>query len=202
MSRGGKEKLALEVAELYPPQGQWKEVDYFALPETNRYIELSEGRLIMPPHPTFSHQEALKRLFLRLHAFVEGNNLGVIEVAPLPVRLWPDKIREPDIFFISKEHTDRIEERVCGVPDLIVEVLSSGTRQVDRGEKFLEYARAGVREYWLADPEGSEIEVYTLREGVYELLDRYGSGQTARSEILEGFGVVVDEVFQKYHSSR
>ncbi len=57
--------VTLSIAELFPPQGQWTERDYFALPDTNRYLELSEGRLIIPPHPTYSHQDALKRLFLR-----------------------------------------------------------------------------------------------------------------------------------------
>lgn len=47
------------VAELFPSQGQWTEEDYFSLPDTNRYLELSEGRLIMPPHPTYGHQTVL-----------------------------------------------------------------------------------------------------------------------------------------------
>lgn len=191
--RKGKQELA-PVAELYPPQGQWTEVEYFALPDTNRYVELSEGRLIMPPHPTLRHQEALKRLFLRVQAFVAENDLGVVEIAPLPVRLWPGKIREPDLFFVAKEHADRMGERICGVPDLAVEVLSPGTREVDRGEKYFEYARAGVREYWLVDPDERRIEVYVLRQGVYELLERYNSGETARSQLLEGFEVAVNGV--------
>ncbi len=62
------------VAELYPPQGKWTEADYFALPDTNRYVELSEGRLIMPPHPTRSHQIAVEELYIRLHAFVKGGD--------------------------------------------------------------------------------------------------------------------------------
>ena len=124
------------VAELYPPQGQWTEEDYFVLPDTNLYVELSEGRLIMPPRPAFSHQEALERLFLRLRAFVDEKSLGIVKIAPLPVRLWPGKIREPDIFFIATEHSDRIGEQSCGVPDLVIEVLSSSTLKTDRGEKF------------------------------------------------------------------
>jgi Uma2 family endonuclease len=139
------------VAELFPPQGQWTEEDYFALPDTNRYVELYDGELVMPPHPTFRHQEALKRLFIRLNAFVEGHGLGVVQIAPLPVRLWPGKIREPDVFFIAKEHTDRIGEHVSGVPDLLVEVTSPSTARLDRMEKFAEYARAGVPEYWVVD---------------------------------------------------
>ncbi|MCS6937504.1 MAG: Uma2 family endonuclease [Candidatus Bipolaricaulota bacterium] len=184
---------ALAVTELFPPQGQWTERDYFALPDTNRYLELSEGRLIMPPHPTYSHQDALKRLFLHMNAFVEKNQLGVVQVAPLPVRLWPGKIREPDIFFISKEHADRIGEQACGVPDLVVEVLSPATRETDRSEKFFEYAKAGVQEYWLVDPEKRSIEVYTLRGQAYEPFSL--SGAQACSKLLEGFCVKPHEIF-------
>jgi len=112
------------VAELYPPQGQWTEEDYFSLPDTNRYLELSEGRLIMPPRPMRSHQVAVEELYVRLRAFVQEQGLGEVHPAPLPVRLWPGKIREPDVFFIGKEHAARIGERVVGVPDLVVEVIS------------------------------------------------------------------------------
>jgi Uma2 family endonuclease len=140
-----KPKVALCVAELFPPQGQWTEREYFSLPDTNRYLELSEGRLIMPPHPTRSHQVAVEELYIRLRAFVHERGLGEVHIAPLPVRLWPGKIREPDIFFIAKEHAERIGEQVCGVPDLVVEVLSPATRETDRGEKFFEYAKAGVQ---------------------------------------------------------
>lgn len=196
MTMQAEDQELAPVAELYPPQGKWTEADYFALPDTHRHVELSEGKLIVPPHPTYRHQEALKRLFLRLNAFVESHDLGVVEVAPLPVRLWPGKIREPDIFFIAREHSDRIGEEVCGVPDLVVEVISPGTRQVDQVEKYAEYARAGVLEYWLADPDGHWIEVYALRQGVYEPLGRYGPGETACSALLPAFEVGVGEVFR------
>ena len=185
------------VEELFPPQGEWTEADYFSLPETNRYLELSEGRLIMPPHPTRSHQAALEALYVRIRAFVDERNLGEVHVAPLPVRLWPGKIREPDIFFISAEHRDRIGEKVCGVPDLVVEVISPGTREVDRGEKFAEYAKAGVREYWIVDPEKRTVEVFTLKGHVYEPAGIFREGEIARSDLLQGFEIAVDELFAK-----
>ena len=89
-------RWATEVAELYPPQKQWTEADYFTLPETNRLIELSEGELIMPPHPTRTHQRVVLRLAMAFQSFVETHDLGTIQIAPLPVRLWQGKIREPD----------------------------------------------------------------------------------------------------------
>jgi Uma2 family endonuclease len=186
--------FVLELAELFPPQGQWTEEAYFALPETNRYMELSEGELIIPPHPTRRHQQAVEELFLRLRLFVQEHTLGEVHVAPLPVRLWPGKIREPDILFVAKEHADRIGERYFGVPDLVVEVTSAGTWRTDRVEKMLEYARAGVREYWIVDPDAGSIEVYRWREGAYEIVGQWGRGERARSALLAGFEVVVDDV--------
>jgi len=183
-----------EIAKLFPPQGEWTEEDYFSLPDTNRLIELSEGKLVMPPHPTPVHQEIVQRLFLKLHAFAEKRDAGRVYLAPLPVRLWPGNIREPDLFFVAKEHRERIKERFCEVPDLVVEVTSPGTRRADRGEKRKEYALAGVREYWLVDPDRKTIEIYTLKEKGFELAGRYGTGSVASSELLPGLEVAVDEV--------
>jgi len=188
------EGLAVEVAQLWPPRGQWTEADYFALPDTNRFVELSEGELIMPPHPTHTHQQTVGGLYRAMYDFVAEHDLGTVQFGPLPVRLWPGKIREPDILFVAKEHSDRIGEHVYGPPDLVVEVLSPSTRRTDRLEKTVEYARAGVREYWIVDPYGQAVEVFILREGAYELLGKWGKGEEARSEILAGFKVAVDEV--------
>ncbi len=188
-------ELAVEVAQLWPSQGQWTEADYFALPDTNRFIELSEGELIMPPHPTHTHQQIVGKLYRAMYDFVAERDLGTVQFGPLPVRLWPGKIREPDILFVAREHSDRIGEQAYGPPDLVVEVLSPGTRRTDRLDKTVEYARAGVREYWIVDPHGQAVEVFILREGAYELLGKWDRGEEACSEVLAGFKIAVDEVF-------
>jgi Uma2 family endonuclease len=184
--------LTREVARLFPLQGEWTEDDYFRLPDTNRFVELSEGRLVIPEMPTDLHQYAVGELFVEVRAFVRSNSLGEVRVAPLPVRLWEGKIREPDIVFMSAAHADRIGEDFWGVPDMVVEVLSKSTMQVDREEKSLEYAKAGVAEYWLVDTEECTIEVHVLRQEAYELLGKWSVGQTAHSEILAGFEVAVE----------
>jgi Uma2 family endonuclease len=186
-----------EVAQLWPRRGQWTEAAYFALPDTNRYIELSEGELIMPPHPTETHQRVVLNLVRLLDAFVMGHELGIVRFAPLPVRLWPGKIREPDVLFVAQEHSDRIGEQVVGPPDLVVEVLSPATWRIDRHEKFSEYAQAEIGEYWMVDPDAWTVEVFVLRKGAYELLGKWRRGEEARSEVLAGFKAVVDEVFGK-----
>ncbi len=188
-------ELTLEVAQLWPPRGQWTEADYFALPDTNRYIELSEGELIMPPHPTDTHQATVGQMYRHLWDFVEQHNLGTVRFAPLPVRLWLGKIREPDILFVSHEHADRIGEQYYGPPDLLMEVLSASTQCTDRLEKLAEYAQAGIAEYWIVDPEAQTIEVFYLRQDAYILLDKWGVGETAWSALLKGFAIAVGDVF-------
>jgi len=175
-------RWATEVAQLWPPQGQWTEEDYFSLPDTNRLVELSEGELIMPPHPTYTHQLVVGRLYRPLYAFVAEHGLGIVQFAPLPVRLWPGKIREPDILFISQEHSDRIGEQVCGPPDLVVEVLSPTTWRTDRREKMVEYTQAGIHEYWIVDTNEGTVEVFVLREGAYVLLDKWDIGEIVHSK--------------------
>ena len=197
LSDEGQHRLVTEIAELFPRQKEWTEEDYFALPETNRLIELSERELIMPPHPTPYHQRIVGRLDKSFSSFVEARDLGIILTAPCPVRLWPCKIREPDIFVFLQQHADRIGEQFCGPPDLAVEVLSPSTRRTDLVEKFAEYAQAAVAEYWRVYPEEQIIEVFVLREGAYTLPVKAGRGGKVWSQLLEGFELDVDHVFAK-----
>jgi len=189
------EGKTLEILDLFPTQGKWTEEAYFSLPETNRIIELSEGRLIITPAPTTEHQEISSRLHLLIGNFVLSNNLGKVCYSPLDVRLWPGTIRQPDIVFMSNEHKDRITERYWGVPDLVMEILSESTEKQDRTEKFYEYGKAGVLEYWIVDLSEQTIEVFVLHRGAYKLLGKWGTGEVAYSKVLAGFQVAVDGVF-------
>jgi Uma2 family endonuclease len=187
------EQPTVEIADLFPHQGQWTERDYFGLPDTNRFVELSEGKLTILDMPTDSHQKASLKLLREIDSFVEDNALGEVRYAPLPVRLWHGKVREPDIVFMSDAHRDRISEDYWEVPDLAVEVISRSTEQVDRTEKFAEYAQAGIAEYWMVDTAERTIEVYVLERG-YKLLGKWGVGEIARSKVLAGFAVPVESV--------
>lgn len=196
VQEAAKGTYVTEIAKLFPPQGEWTEMAYFALPESTQIIELSDGVLIMPPAPTIGHQNVSGELYSALKAFVETNDLGRVFYAPLAVRLWPGKIREPDILFIRKENENRIgETRIDGPPDWVAEIVSPGTRQADEHDKVREYAQARVSEYWLVDPENKTIRVYVLEtEEQYNLAATYEAGQTARSETIKGFEVAVDDV--------
>ena len=77
---------------------------------------------------------------------------------------------------------------------MVVEVVSAHSRETDYGEKKGEYERAGIREYWIVDPDEGTISVYVLREKKYELLGRWKKGEVVRSETLDGFEVAVEDI--------
>ncbi len=191
-----QESHVAEIAKLFPPQGQWTEFKYFMLPDSKHIIELSDGGLIMPPPPSFDHQKAVLELALLLRQHVDAHDLGTVAIAPLAVRLWEGKIREPDVMFFTRGHRERIGQQHCGPPDWVAEVTSPGTRKTDEVDKLAEYARAGIPEYWLVDPENKSVGVYVLRgEDAYTLAETYAPGQEARSEVIEGFEAPVDRLF-------
>jgi len=184
---------AWPVALLFPRQGQWTEADYLGL-STNHLVEFSSGVLEVPEMPSDRHQAIVAFLFSRLLAFVTAGRLGgAVRFAPLPVRLWPGKFREPDVLFMRAENSDRITDAYWGVPDLVMEVVSPGTKRVDSVIKLREYAEAGVPEYWLVDPEAGTIGLYVLAASAYEQRAVGRPGDSVRSVALDGFAVAVDE---------
>ena len=184
-----------EIAHLFPRQGTWSEEEYLALP-TNRLVEFSDGHIEVLPMPTQSHQLIVAFLYRKLLMFLERHLPGaVVLFAPLPVLLWPGKYREPDLAVMLAEHADRRHEKYWEPPDLVIEVVSPENRQHDLEVKRQEYARAGIPEYWIVDPQTQRITVLTLKEDKYTVYGQFGPGTVARSHVLPGFEVAVDEVW-------
>jgi Uma2 family endonuclease len=185
-----------EVATLFPNQGDWTEADYFAL-NTNRLVELSDGCLEILPMADRYHQRIVRFMFQILNAFIIGHSLGEVLFAPLPVRLWPGKLREPDILYLQNARTTDSPHEPINAIDLAVEVVSPGeeNRKRDLITKPAEYAQAGIREYWIVDPQEQRITVLTLAANVYREHGVFRPGDEATSLVLPGFGVKVGEVF-------
>ncbi len=123
--------------------------------------------------------------------------LGETYLNAYPVRLNEQTAREPDVFFIRKEHADRAHGTfVDGAADLVIEVVSPSTRAVDRGVKYYEYEQAAVPEYWLVDPLRERVEAYRLTSGgVYEALD-LANPPVLRSDVLRGIWIPVAWLWQ------
>ncbi len=173
--------------------------DYKNLPEseTKRY-ELIEGELIMVPSPTFEHQDISANLEFALAKFVREHQLGKVLDAPLDVVLDDENVVQPDIIFISKARSQIIrKEAIHGAPDLVIEILSPSTGERDRTVKKKLYARAGVTEYWLVDPEHQTIEVLTLKETGFERVALYHRDETLTSPVLPGLHIPLSDVFSR-----
>lgn len=172
--------------------------DYKSLPysETHRY-ELIEGELIMVPSPDTEHQDIVGNLFRALSAHVTKHRLGKVYVAPLDVVLGDEEeVVQPDILYISPERRGIItREEIRGAPDLVVEVLSPSTAQRDRTLKKKVYARHGVQEYWIVDPQAQTVEVYEWRPKGFERIGLYGAEQTLTSRILPTLRIPLREIF-------
>ena len=184
--------VATPILELFPSPGEWTEADYFPLSDRGRMVELSNGDVEVLPLPTDFHQLILLRLTSSLYAFVFLHRLGQIRFAPLPVRLWEGKVREPDFMFMSAAHADRIGT-YWGVPDLVGEILSEGTEQKDRETKRAEYARAGIPEYWIIDPWARTVERLRLSGHEYVLAELVTGALTSTE--FPGWSMALSELF-------
>jgi Uma2 family endonuclease len=185
---------AWAIAELFPAQGEWSEEDYLALPG-NRLIELSDGRIEVLAMPSMLHQLILAFLYREFHAFIAPRNLGLVLFSALPVRLGTGKYREPDLLFMAAANRHRRHEQYWEGADLVLEVVSPDDPKRDLEVKRVEYAEAGIPEYWLVDPKSRLITVLRLDDTSYVAHGRYGSGERAASALLAGLEVVVDQVF-------
>jgi Uma2 family endonuclease len=185
-------ELTWEIARLFPAQGEWSEEEYFAL-DNNHRVEYSDGFLEFLPMPTIFHQLMLQFIFKTLEAFVEAHDLGIVVISGYKVRLRARKYREPDILFIKTAHRSGIKEQYCEKADLVIEVVSDQNRPHDIKTKRVEYAKAGIPEYWIIDPERHEITVLVLksRQRAYTEFGVFRKGTTAASKRLPGFTVDV-----------
>ncbi len=168
-----------------PRLGPYRDADYQALPEEPR-CELIYGELVVTPAPAVRHQVVVGRLLRLLQDFAAQRG-GLAVVAPVDVRLFDHSVVQPDVVYVSSERLAVVRRRFEGTPDLAVEVVSPGSARRDRVWKLKLYAEAGVREYWIVDPEAQAIEFLVLRGGHFEV--RLPDGASYRSPAIPGLDI-------------
>ena len=177
------------------PKAKLTVADYRDTPEGVR-CQLLDGELILAAAPNNQHQTILLNLAASLRSFIRGNELGKVWIAPFDVVFSDHDVVQPDILYVSRRRTAIITPaNIQGAPDLAVEVLSPSTERHDRGYKRELYARHGVREYWLVDPDLETIEVLTPGNGGFIRHALYNRQETLTSPLLPGLAVDLAAIF-------
>lgn len=183
------------VLDLYPRQGEWTEEEYLQLTDdTNHLIEFTDGYVEVLPMPTDHHQAILGYLYRVFFAFTGLAN-GKILFSPLRVRIRARKFREPDLILVLDAKDPRRQNRYWQGADLALEVVSADTPERDLVEKRVDYAEAGIPEYWIVNPETETITVLRLEDTAYAEHGLFGRGADAVSALIPGFIVNIDAVF-------
>ena len=174
--------------------------EYLKLAPDSQKVEWVKGEGIVYMPPLTRHQEISLFLSQLLGLFVDFFRMGRIMIAPLEVKLWPGgPSREPDLFFISTNNLYNLtEKRYEGGPDLVIELLSTGSLKIDRVDKFSEYEKAGVLEYWLIDPRPfqQQADFYVMTpDGLHSAeVDKKGR---YHSTVLPGFWLDLSWLWQE-----
>lgn len=137
---------------------------YLQTSETVLPRELAFGVLRVADAPRTPHQRAVFRLARDLAEHVERERLGEVFVAPIDVILDADRalVVQPDIVFISTARQHLVTNRICGAPDVVIDVLSPHPRVGRIDERVGWFSRYGVRECWLCDLIDRSITVIEL----------------------------------------
>ena len=173
--------------------------DYLTFPDSDGIKkEIIEGELFMSPAPAIKHQLILKKISRIFDDFVIKKDLGIVLFAPCDVIFSDINIMQPDILFISKDNYRILTElNIKGAPDLLVEILSPSSIDTDRIYKKRIYERFGVKEYWIVDPDTETIEIWVLKNKMFQLTSKATKEQIITSQLLEGLQIDILVIFNR-----
>lgn len=178
--------------------------DHFTWDEDER-IEIIDGEAFMMATPSRIHQKISGELFRQLANYLEGKKCEAY-AAPFGVRLFEqdgdrpedvDTVVKPDISVVCDR--SKLDEHGCkGAPDMIVEILSPSSLRHDRLVKLNLYQRAGIREYWIVDPENRSVMVFLPdSNGSLRICEDHGREDVAKVNVLDGCFIELNKVFSE-----
>lgn len=170
------------------------------LPEGDRLRhELIAGEHFVTPSPTNRHQELSLRLTLSIGVHLEEHpEQGKLYAAPFDVVMTPYDVVEPDLLVLLGDQLHILTEaNVKGVPGLVVEILSPGTRQRDQTLKRQLFDREGVREYWMVDPDRNQVTVHRrAADGSFPLVNTLDATEMLTTPLLPSWGLALGRLFR------
>jgi len=181
---------------------RWTYSELVALPDDQMRHELIDGEHFVSPSPAIPHQVILWNLTEALGPYLRANAIGTALTGPVDVKLSPHTVLVPDLVYFTASRFARVvnEKHATAAPDLVVEILSPGTRRRDQGRKRAVYDREGVREYWMVDPEARSITVLRRPGSDAGLTDvtvlTLADGGVLESRLFSGLQIPLREVFR------
>jgi Uma2 family endonuclease len=141
--------------------------EFLRLPGGACNYELINGVVMMSPSPKPRHRRVAMNIATQIGIYLLEHPVGEV-LAEIDVHLGRgpeggDLVYRPELVFIRSERLRKMRDQISGAPDLVVEVVSRGSRRLDSETKKADYERCGVREYWLIDPERKAMAFYRLR---------------------------------------
>lgn len=158
-------------------QGEYTLEDYYQIPDERR-VELIDGVIYDMASPAMIHQLIAGQLYAELLDCITKHKMDCVPfIAPADVQLDCDNrtMLQPDVFVVC-DRSRILKTHIYGAPDFAVEILSKSTRSKDMNLKHQKYAHAGVKEYWIIDPDKKKIIVYLFGNdpdvNIYGFADR------------------------------
>jgi Uma2 family endonuclease len=183
--------------EAVKKQERYTYADYLTWDDSVRY-ELIDGVPYMMAAPTVEHQRVSSELHGQLWSFLKGKSCRPF-TSPIDVRLnfkkGDDVVVQPDLLVVC-DHSKIDKNSINGAPDFIIEILSPSTASYDLITKLNRYMKAGVREYWVVDPENKAVQVFIFKDGSnVEINDYYADSESVPVSVLEGCTINLTAIF-------
>ena len=151
---------------IHPPKSMLEVWE--SLPE-GTLCQVINNKLVMSPAPRNILQVVLNRINIAISKLLEKTESGEVRISPFDVYFSKQNIFQPDILFIKNENLTKVEDKgLVGAPDIVIEILSLSTSQLDYEEKKLVYERFGVQEYFIVDPNTRSVDSFFLKDEEYE----------------------------------
>ena len=159
--------------------------EYLALGETPERYELIDGVVVMSPSPTPRHQKTVLALLRQMDPHTE--RVGGELIQEVDVRLAPGLVYRPDLVYYAPGRLAELPRRLETAPDLVVEVLSPGSKALDLITKRGDYERFGVGEYWVVNPDNGEVRCWSRATDRTTLVENQIAGDRLPSATIPGF---------------
>lgn len=166
-------------------------------PPDHSKLELIAGVLYMTPPPGHKHDRAASRLNRKISEYlIKSGKDGILYIPRAAIWTSPNTHLEPDLFYLSAETESQFESDHRDTADIVIEVISPGSAKYDRNIKADAYATLGVKELWLVDERGGEIEVRYLQGKRFGPGKVFGRSDVLQSRVLPELSLKIGDVFE------